>query len=171
MFYVGHPYVSSSFNYPVKFDRIGPLLAPKSSATSSDYSVFLETAQRLLEIYPQLKISLPVPNKTIEKIADEILSQYPDIRENIKITIGISGLSARLALMSSGTVSFACALSGIPGVIAYRAHPITYFLGRLLINVPFLGMANLILRENPPYPEFIRTKPMQKFYVELFWKF
>ena len=43
-------------------------------------------------------------------------------------------------------------------MIAYRAHPITYFLGRLLINVPFLGMANLILLENPPYPEFIQDK-------------
>ena len=132
--------------------------------------VFLETAQRLLEIYPQLKISLPVPNKTIEKIAEEILSQYPEIRENIKITIGISGLSARLALMSSGTVSFACALSGIPGVIAYRAHPTTYFWGCQSM-FPFLGMANLILRENPPYPEFIQDKPIQKFYVQLFWKF
>ena len=163
--YVGHPYVSSSFNYPVKFDRIGPLLLLPGSRVQPVQRllpVFLETAQRLLEIYPQLKISLPVPNKTIEKIADEILSQYPDIRENIKITIGISGLSARLALMSSGTVSFACALSGIPGVIAYRAHPITYFLGRLLINVPFLGMANLILRENPPYPEFIQDKANAK---------
>ena len=161
VFYVGHPYVSSSFNYPVKFDRIGPLLLLPGSRVQPVQRllpVFLETAQKLLETYPQLKISLPVPNKTIQKLADEILSQYPEIRGNIKITIGISGTSARLALMSSGTVSFACALSGIPGVIAYRAHPITYFLGRLLINVPFLGMANLILRENPPYPEFIQDK-------------
>ena len=159
VFYAGHPYVSSGFNYPVKFDGSGPLLLLPGSRVQPVQRilpVFLETSKKMLETYPDLNISIPVPNKNIQKLVNEILSQFPDIRNNVKITIGISGISARLALMSSGTVSFGCALSGIPGVIAYRAHPITYFLGRFLINVPFLGMANLLLRENPPYPEFIQ---------------
>ena len=32
----------------------------------------------------------------------------------------------------------------------------TYWLGRLLIKVPYLGMANLLLPDNPPYQEFIQ---------------
>jgi lipid-A-disaccharide synthase len=59
--------------------------------------------------------------------------------------------------MSSGTMSFACALAGIPGVIAYKAHFLTYLLGKILINVPFLGMANLLLPDAPPYKEFIQS--------------
>jgi lipid-A-disaccharide synthase len=62
-----------------------------------------------------------------------------------------------VALMSSGTMSFACALAGIPGVIAYKAHFLTYLLGKILINVPFLGMANLLLPDAPPYKEFIQS--------------
>jgi lipid-A-disaccharide synthase len=54
-------------------------------------------------------------------------------------------------------MSFACALAGIPGVIAYKAHFLTYLLGKILINVPFLGMANLLLPDAPPYKEFIQA--------------
>jgi lipid-A-disaccharide synthase len=52
-------------------------------------------------------------------------------------------------------MSMHCALAGIPGAIAYRAAPITYFLGRLLVKVPYLGIANLLLQE-PMYPEYLQ---------------
>lgn len=48
-----------------------------------------------------------------------------------------------------------CALAGIPGAIVYRANPLTYILGRWLVKVPYLGIANLLLKE-PMYPEYIQ---------------
>ena len=65
-------------------------------------------------------------------------------------------LKASLSLMSSGTMSLRCALSGIPGAIVYKAHPLTFLLGKMLVKVPHLGMANLLLPQSPPYPEFIQ---------------
>ena len=53
-------------------------------------------------------------------------------------------------------MSLACAMEGIPGAIAYRAHPFTYLLGRMLVKIPHLGMANVLLPDDPPYPEFIQ---------------
>ena len=58
--------------------------------------------------------------------------------------------------MSSGTMSLSCAWAGIPGVIGYRAHPLTYLIGRFLVKVPHLGMANLLLPKDPPNPEFLQ---------------
>jgi lipid-A-disaccharide synthase len=52
-------------------------------------------------------------------------------------------------------MSLHCALAGIPGAIAYRANPVTYLLGRMVVNVERLGIANLLLGE-PMYPEFIQ---------------
>ena len=52
-------------------------------------------------------------------------------------------------------MSLTCALAGIPGAIAYRANPMTYLLGKSLVEVPFLGIANLLLGQ-PMYPEFIQ---------------
>ena len=47
------------------------------------------------------------------------------------------------------------ALAGIPGAIAYRANPLTYLVGRRLVRVPYLGIANLLLPE-PMYPEYLQ---------------
>ena len=49
-----------------------------------------------------------------------------------------------------------CALAAIPGAIAYRANPMTYLMGRMLVRVEYLGIANLLLGE-PMYPEYIQN--------------
>ena len=54
-------------------------------------------------------------------------------------------VAASAVLTSSGTMSLQCALAGIPGAIAYRIDPLTYLLGRWLVRVPYLGIANLLL--------------------------
>jgi lipid-A-disaccharide synthase len=33
---------------------------------------------------------------------------------------------------------------------------LTYWLGRWLVKVPFLGMANILLPQKPPYREFLQ---------------
>ena len=48
-----------------------------------------------------------------------------------------------------------CALAGIPGAVVYRTDALTYLLGRMLVRVRYLGIANLLLDE-PMYPEFIQ---------------
>jgi lipid-A-disaccharide synthase len=62
---------------------------------------------------------------------------------------------ASALLTSSGTISMHCALAGIPGAIAFRIDGFTYWLGRMIVKVPHLGLANLLLKE-PMYPEYIQ---------------
>ena len=66
-----------------------------------------------------------------------------------------SAVAAAAVLTSSGTMSMHCALAGIPGAVVYRINPITYIFGRLLVKVPYIGIANLLLKE-PMYPEHIQ---------------
>ncbi|HRP06657.1 MAG TPA: lipid-A-disaccharide synthase, partial [Opitutaceae bacterium] len=66
-----------------------------------------------------------------------------------------SPVAASAVLTSSGTMSLQCALAGIPGAIAYRAHPLTYVMGRMLLRVKYLGIANLLLGE-AMYPEYLQ---------------
>jgi lipid-A-disaccharide synthase len=40
--------------------------------------------------------------------------------------------------------------------VTYRTDAITYWLGRWLVKVPYLGIANLLLKE-PMYPEYIQN--------------
>ena len=53
-------------------------------------------------------------------------------------------------------MSLTCALAGIPGAIAYRANPMTYLLGKSLVEVPFLGIAKLTAGATHAHPEFIQ---------------
>jgi lipid-A-disaccharide synthase len=51
------------------------------------------------------------------------------------------------ALAKSGTIGLECALAGLPGVITYRAHPISAWYIRKKIRTPFVNLANILCRE------------------------
>jgi lipid-A-disaccharide synthase len=50
-----------------------------------------------------------------------------------------------VTVAASGTASFEAALAGTPLVVIYRVHPVTWLLGRRLVRVPWVAMANLTL--------------------------
>jgi lipid-A-disaccharide synthase len=63
--------------------------------------------------------------------------------------------TARAALAKSGTVTLELALAGVPTVAAYKVSAIEAFVGRRMIRVPSVILANLVLGENV-VPEFIQ---------------
>ena len=157
--FVGHPFAEEDYFSPVKFDRDGSLLLLPGSRVQPIkriLPVFLDAAEIIIHSFPDLKIEIPVPNTQIKECVEQIVSTNNKLRDQILIPVNTGKVKARAALMSSGTMSFTCALAGVPGIIAYKAHPLTYWLGKLLIKVPYLGMANLLLPDNPPYQEFIQ---------------
>jgi lipid-A-disaccharide synthase len=52
--------------------------------------------------------------------------------------------AADLALVASGTATLETALLGVPMIIVYRMHLLTYLLARLATDLPHIGMPNLI---------------------------
>jgi lipid-A-disaccharide synthase len=54
---------------------------------------------------------------------------------------------AHAALVKSGTTTLETALAGVPMVIAYRTHPLTYWLARRLVEVDHVGLVNLVAGE------------------------
>src|SRR5262245_43920902 len=64
---------------------------------------------------------------------------------------------ADLALAASGTVTVEAALLGTPMVTFYRVTPLSWFLGRRFVKVPFLSMVNLIA-ERKIVPELMQDE-------------
>ncbi len=64
---------------------------------------------------------------------------------------------AELALAASGTVTIEAALLGTPMVVFYRVTTLSWLLGRLLVDVPFYSMVNLIAGR-PVVPELIQNE-------------
>jgi lipid-A-disaccharide synthase len=157
--FVGHPFARTGYQSPISYDESGPVaLLPGSRVQPVERILpcFLDTFVLLLKEFPDLDGLIPVPDAKIERVVRALIDARPDLCNKVTVQDCRAGMRARAVLMSSGTMSLACSIAGIPGVIAYRAHPLTYWLGRYLVKVPYLGMANLLLPEAPPYQEFLQ---------------
>ncbi len=62
---------------------------------------------------------------------------------------------AELGILKSGTTTLEAALLGLPGVICYRTHPLTFLLGKQLVKLPYIGLANIVLGQKL-YPELLQ---------------
>jgi lipid-A-disaccharide synthase len=58
-------------------------------------------------------------------------------------------------VVASGTATVEAALAAVPTVIVYRVSPFTFAVGRRLVRVEHVGMANLLAGERV-FPELIQ---------------
>ncbi len=148
--FVGHPFVAADYAAPVRFDPAGPVLLLPGSRTSA-----------VARIFPVLWQAFQAANVARDAVvlypSDEVLAVLRPMTSSARVRFVRTGetVAGAAVLTSSGTMSMHCALAGIPGAITYRTDALTYWLGRMLVKVEYLGIANLILGE-PMYPEFIQ---------------
>ena len=64
---------------------------------------------------------------------------------------------SRAAIVASGTATVEAAMMSTPFVMVYRVSPLTYFLGKPLVKVPYFAMVNLIAEEEV-VPELVQQK-------------
>ncbi len=147
--FVGHPFLDDVHEEPVRYDPAAPILLLPGSRK-----------QAVARIFPLLLAGHAAYGKRdavvlypSELIKDVLLAAKPPA--NVKLLPTGSPVAASAVLTSSGTMSMHCALAAIPGAVVYRANPLTYMIGRMLVKVPYLGIANLLLKE-PMYPEYIQ---------------
>ncbi len=57
--------------------------------------------------------------------------------------------------VASGTASLEAAMTGLPMVVVYRMNLLSYLLGRLLVEVDYVAMANLVAGK-PVLPELVQ---------------
>jgi lipid-A-disaccharide synthase len=62
---------------------------------------------------------------------------------------------SRAGIIASGTATVEAAMMQTPFVMIYRVSPLTYFLGRPRVKVPYFAMVNLIAGE-PVVPELVQ---------------
>jgi len=63
---------------------------------------------------------------------------------------------AKLGIIKSGTSTLEAALFGLPMVIVYRTNALTYFIGKKLVTLRSIGLANIIAGETV-VPELIQN--------------
>ncbi len=74
---------------------------------------------------------------------------------------------ATAALVTSGTATLEAGLFSLPQVVCYKGNWISYGIGRMLVNVDYISLVNLIL-EKPAVPELIQSEcTVEKLKTEL----
>jgi lipid-A-disaccharide synthase len=151
--FVGHPFTAPDYAPPVRYDPTGPVLLLPGSRLKAVGRIF----PALLAGYREFTRGWPNPGAVVLYPSAAIRAQLEAVPLPAGVLLQQTGaqVGASAVLTSSGTMSMHCALAGIPGAIAYRTDPFTYLMGRWLVRVPFLGIANILLEE-PMYPEFIQ---------------
>lgn len=161
--FVGHPLVDRFASLPPAhsaasspFDKPLIVLLPGSRARELHKHVpVLAQAAQIIQQKLNARFLLIAPN---DQLAETVRQLAPS---NCPLEIQIGGLaeslrSATFALACSGTVTMECAFFGVPTIVFYRTSWATYRLGRLLVKVKYLAMANL-LNNAAVYPEFIQN--------------
>jgi lipid-A-disaccharide synthase len=151
--FVGHPFLAPDYRPPVSYDPAGPVLLLPGSRVRAVARIF----PALLAGYREFAAGSGRREAVVLYPSAAVRSQLESqpLPDGVSLRQTGAPLAASAALTSSGTMSMHCALAGIPGAIAYRADLFTYAMARWLVQVPYLGIANILLGE-AMYPEYIQ---------------
>jgi lipid-A-disaccharide synthase len=161
--WVGHPVLDRIRKVEVvepNANFVALLPGSRRTEVEKHLPVLWEAAILMGRNHAGLKFILLSPNETIQKYSLEMLSKMPAPNFTFEYNVGyaISHLSrCSLAIVASGTASLECALVGIPQVVIYRVHPLTYAVGKRVVKVKFLSMVNVMANEKV-VPEFLQDE-------------
>jgi lipid-A-disaccharide synthase len=157
--YVGHPLVDAM---PGRLDKSGalrglglegafPVIGLVPGSRKEEVTTLLppmaKAAAALNVTFPGLKCILPRASTIRLELIESILANMP---VNIKIVEGdiYRALGAcDLALVASGTATLETAMMQTPMVILYKVSPLSFWIGKRVIKVPFIGLPNLVAEE------------------------
>jgi lipid-A-disaccharide synthase len=154
--FVGHPLMDrevpvmdtqallQQFAMKSQWPIVGLLPGSRKSEIDRLLPVMLEAAVLMQKEFPEAQFIIPVaPGIREEDIKERIR------RHELAVTIVANQLHpalhiCHLVLVASGTATLETALMKKPMIIMYRIALLTYLVGRLMIRVPTIGLANIV---------------------------
>ncbi len=137
----------------------GPLIAMVPGSRSQEIEMLLPVMAQagliLLRRFPQIRFFLPLAQTVSRCRVETILKESGLEVEIVTKEPYAARAAADLAIVSSGTATLETAILGIPMLIGYRMHALSYFLARIFVKLPYFGLANLVAGEKIA-PEFLQ---------------
>ena len=165
--YVGHPLLDE---YPQDMDKkriaqkmgigkshpvLGLLPGSRKEEIRNLLPAMVGAAEMLAKQYPDLRCILPlapgIEAPFVQGIVGGSNQKIHLFQGNIYEVLSVCDL----ALVTSGTATLETAIMGVPMVIIYKMSPFSFWLGKMIIHVPHIGIVNLIGGEEV-VPELIQ---------------
>ncbi|MGD1157349.1 MAG: lipid-A-disaccharide synthase [Terriglobia bacterium] len=159
--YVGHPLVDmvrphltrEQFFAKVDLDASVPTVAllpgSRKQEVTANLPVMLDAATRLT-LHHQLQFIVAVaPTIDPAWVETTLLECYvgrATVRSAVHATYDALQ-HTDVAVVASGTATLEAALRERPMVVVYRVSPITWLVGKFLVNVPFYSMVNILAKK------------------------
>ena len=157
--YVGHPVMDA---IPENLDReiisrelglgngrpvLGLLPGSRTDEIKNLMPSMIGAAEILSSRYPGLQCVLPLA----QTISPDLIRSFTD-RTYLKVIVSQRDIysvlrACDLALVASGTATLETALMGVPMIVAYRVSPLSFAIGKMVIDVPYVSIVNLIAGE------------------------
>ncbi|GBD99412.1 lipid-A-disaccharide synthase [bacterium BMS3Abin07] len=157
--FVGHPIIEEIesvkggkcyIKEQVGLQGDAPVLALLPGSRDSEMKRLLPVLSRLVDLfkenYPDYQFIMPV---ALNIDRGKYNSLFDRLRQKgVRIVDGeaVRVLSCSdLAVVASGTAALQAALLEIPLVVIYRLSPLTYWIGRMIVDVKYINLVNIML--------------------------
>lgn len=165
--FVGHPLVDEArraLAEPTRAlpwkggTRVALLPGSREQEVARILPVMAEAAALLEKRLGDAGFIIASPSETIAAKVRGILGAPGQKPQRCEVVVGETRevlRQARAAFVASGTATIETALMNCPMVVAYKTSPLTYLLGRMMVQVPDIGMVNVVAGRRL-CPEFIQ---------------
>jgi lipid-A-disaccharide synthase len=163
--FVGHPLVDRLTEWPEREEArsrlgivdepvLGLLPGSRVQELRRHLSPFLRVARAVSRRHPGLRVLVA----RAPDVPAELYRRGPDFQlvEDSRTVLRASDA----VLTKAGTSTVEAALAGTPLVVAHRVNPMTYLIGRWLVEVESITMVNLLAGERV-VPEYVQRLPIE----------
>ncbi|MCD6090276.1 MAG: lipid-A-disaccharide synthase [Bacteroidales bacterium] len=151
--YVGHPLldaIPAEFDHNESFRKINnlnkkPIIAILPGSRKQEIAKMLEVMVELVDDFPDYQFAIAAAPAIDNSFYHKILNgkKVALIKDKTYQLLN----SSTAALVTSGTATLETALIGVPQVVCYKVNSITYHIGKLFVDVPFISLVNLIMNK------------------------
>jgi lipid-A-disaccharide synthase len=161
--WVGHPladrWIAQAKEGPKdEIPCVALLPGSRAKEIKKHWPVLLQTAQRIVREQKNVTFMTLATDHEMRQKLEEEWARQPMSGVSLDILAGQSLTQltrCSLAIVASGTATLECAMAGLPMLVIYKTSWLTYWLGRFLIQLPYLSMVNVLAGEKV-VPEFLQ---------------
>ena len=149
--YSGHPLVNYINNFKSddyffhknNIDRNKPIIALLPGSRLQEIKKVLPVFLSIVKDFSSYQFVIGGVDSINKEKYDKLIKS-----ENVKVvfnqTYDLLG-NAKAAIVTSGTASLEAAIFKVPVVVCYKTSFITYLIGKMLVNIKYISLVNLIL--------------------------
>lgn len=141
--YVGHPLLDQIKEYKTSINKEVKQIAFMAGSRSGEIKKLMPIFRELQQVL-NIDSTIVIPKHFSKEKINELYGNISNfkISNNAHKTL----LEADFAFICSGTATLEASLIGTPFVLVYVAKKLDYFIAKNLINLEFIGLANIMFK-------------------------